>query len=239
MLDNKFYVYAHYTKDTNELFYIGKGCGKRHLSSCDRNPKWERIVNKHGFYSIILTNNLAEDYAYFQEYLGIRELKPRANLVDGGLGFTSSELKKKWENEEYRRNMSIKRKKIWENEEHKASRISKIKKTWENPELRKISGEKISKSLTGRKPSPSTIEKIRNINLGRKHSFERNLRIATTLGSAAFLVFKKDTGEFVGEWTNKSQCARDLGLTRSLLCRYLDKKSGFVSHKGYIFEYKK
>ena len=43
-----YYVYAHYTLDTNELFYIGKGKNSRFKSNSHRNKLWHKIVNKHG-----------------------------------------------------------------------------------------------------------------------------------------------------------------------------------------------
>ena len=48
------YIYAHYTKDTNECFYIGVGTWtnrtryKRANSISARNKFHTRIVNKHG-----------------------------------------------------------------------------------------------------------------------------------------------------------------------------------------------
>ena len=76
-----FYVYAHYTIDTDELFYIGKGKGRRHLQKAGRNIVWKNIVNKHGFKSEILLKNIDESDAFIQEILAIREFDPRANLT--------------------------------------------------------------------------------------------------------------------------------------------------------------
>ena len=47
-----YYTYAHYTADTNELYYIGKGKGKRAFSSLNRNRWWQRKVNKHGGFAV-------------------------------------------------------------------------------------------------------------------------------------------------------------------------------------------
>lgn len=81
-----YYVYGHYTADTDELFYIGKGKNHRHLRTKSRNIFWNRIVKKHGFVSKILISGLNEGDAFIQEILGIKELKPRANLTLGGEG---------------------------------------------------------------------------------------------------------------------------------------------------------
>lgn len=61
---NKFYVYIHYRLDTNEPFYVGKGSGKRWKSASGRNRHWNSIVNKVGFYSIKVEENLEEERAY-------------------------------------------------------------------------------------------------------------------------------------------------------------------------------
>ena len=47
-----FYTYAHYTKDTNQLFYIGKGSFtkqgdfKRAFAKTGRNAYWKNKTNK-------------------------------------------------------------------------------------------------------------------------------------------------------------------------------------------------
>lgn len=85
-MSKDFYVYAHYTLDTNELFYIGKGKGKRADDKRQRNRFWNFIVDKHGFYSKKLIENLEESDALIQELLAIKEMKPKANLSKGGVG---------------------------------------------------------------------------------------------------------------------------------------------------------
>lgn len=44
----KYYTYVHYTADTKELFYVGKGQKNRHKQDKDRNRWWHNKVNKHG-----------------------------------------------------------------------------------------------------------------------------------------------------------------------------------------------
>lgn len=50
----EFYIYAHYTLDTNEIFYIGKGKGNRLGHKRGRSNLWKNIVNKHGYSKKIL-----------------------------------------------------------------------------------------------------------------------------------------------------------------------------------------
>jgi hypothetical protein len=61
------------------------------------------------------------------------------------------------------------------------------------------------------------------------------------------LVYKKDTGEFVGEWSSSNECAKDLKLDGSAIWKILTGRLSatpdgimrpYKSHKGYTFEYK-
>lgn len=83
---SNFYVYAHYTETTNELFYVGKGRNNRYLDTWGRNSYWHKIVKKHGFKSEILIKDLDEPSAFIQEILAIKELNPKANFTKGGSG---------------------------------------------------------------------------------------------------------------------------------------------------------
>lgn len=80
----QYYVYGHYTKDTNKLFYIGKGTNKRAWTTKGRNEFWYEIVKKHDFTVEIFQDNLTEEQAYVVEEalitrLGIDNLE---NLTD-------------------------------------------------------------------------------------------------------------------------------------------------------------
>lgn len=62
-----FVVYAHYTIDTNELFYIGEGTLERSKRKNHRNRWWKFKVNKHNGFKIEiwftnLTKELSEHY---------------------------------------------------------------------------------------------------------------------------------------------------------------------------------
>jgi hypothetical protein len=82
-VDNRFYVYAHLKQSDGKCFYIGKGTGQRFSRPEFRNKHWKNIVNKHGYKSIILVNNISEQKAFeledsFIEQIGIENL---ANIV--------------------------------------------------------------------------------------------------------------------------------------------------------------
>lgn len=83
-----FYTYAHVRNDTNKIFYIGKGNGKRAWSKFGRNNYWNRIVNKHGFTAQILAEWKEEKEALDHEVLLIACFKNMGydlvNMTDGG-----------------------------------------------------------------------------------------------------------------------------------------------------------
>jgi hypothetical protein len=99
------YVYKHIRKDTNKVFYIGIGKTKRRInSSSNRNKHWINIVNKVGFYSEIIEDNLSWEAAcekekYWINYYGRKDLNEGilVNMTNGGDGVNghSEELKHK------------------------------------------------------------------------------------------------------------------------------------------------
>lgn len=89
-----YYTYAHFTKDTNELFYIGKGSFtkqgdfKRANACTGRNAYWKNKVNKHnGFKVEILAVWKTEQEAFAHEEFLISVMKEKlVNLTLGGEG---------------------------------------------------------------------------------------------------------------------------------------------------------
>jgi hypothetical protein len=78
------YVYAHYTVDTNELFYIGMGRYNRCNQKRTRNKYWKRVYDKHGRRIEIVSSNLTQENALEYEKQLIAAFKPRCNLTGGG-----------------------------------------------------------------------------------------------------------------------------------------------------------
>lgn len=90
-LMTNFYVYLHrYASGpkTGQIFYVGKGCGKRAASRNGRNAYWNNIVRKYGFTYEFAENNLSDDAAFSIEQKLIDEigLDSLANLYTGGNG---------------------------------------------------------------------------------------------------------------------------------------------------------
>lgn len=81
-----YYVYAH-TKPSGEIFYIGKGKGKRAYDSSNRNRHWQFVVNKHGFLPVILAEFEDECTALKEEALLVSHFKVfncLVNMTAGG-----------------------------------------------------------------------------------------------------------------------------------------------------------
>lgn len=71
---NDFYVYGHYTADTDQLFYIGKGRKKRAWSTTKRNQHWHRIVKERGYTVKFFQEDMSNTDAYQLEASLIREV---------------------------------------------------------------------------------------------------------------------------------------------------------------------
>lgn len=65
-MDNKFYVYEWYNIDTQEVFYVGKGCGKRYLKT-NRNKDFNEYYKNHNVDVRIIYQNLFEEEAFKKE----------------------------------------------------------------------------------------------------------------------------------------------------------------------------
>jgi len=94
----RFYVYIH-IKTNGEIFYVGKGSGKRAFVKSGRNDFWNSIVDKHGYDVFILENNLYESEAFeleskYIERIGRRDLGKGTlvNMSDGGESGRCSKL---------------------------------------------------------------------------------------------------------------------------------------------------
>ena len=80
-MSKTYYIYAHFTKDTNELFYIGVGTGRRawQKSTTQRSDYWHRIVNKHGYEVYIILDGFTDRDEAVKEEIRLQKLnKPRA-----------------------------------------------------------------------------------------------------------------------------------------------------------------
>ncbi len=101
--ENRFYVYEHIRADTGDVFYVGKGTGKRaHIGNRHhRSEFWQRIVAKSGGFSVrMVAENIPEDLAFLIEIEHIDKLKMMGvklcNLTSGGDGTAGWVKTKEW-----------------------------------------------------------------------------------------------------------------------------------------------
>ena len=167
-----FYVYLHHKKDTNEVFYIGKGKEKRAYVKNRRNPYWKNIVNKHGYYVTFLKQNITEKEAFDLEMLTIKQYKeqgiPLTNMTDGGEGLSGIVV-----SEETRKKLSLIRSNISEETREKLRIARKGKKPGLGKKQTPESNLKRSLSLKGRKKPPRTEEHKRKIGEAVSKSFNK------------------------------------------------------------------
>lgn len=99
-MNTNYYIYGHYTADTDELFYIGKGTKKRAWST-KRTRKWKNKVKKHGLVVKLLHEHLTEEDALAKEVELIAEARSHGinlvNVLPGGDGFTSESARQAWQ----------------------------------------------------------------------------------------------------------------------------------------------
>lgn len=88
-----FYVYFHKKATTGEIFYVGKGHGRRAYDKSSRSKWWYKVVAKHGFVVEIYMDKLTEWYALELEqdmisYYGRKDqgYGDLINVTDGGTG---------------------------------------------------------------------------------------------------------------------------------------------------------
>lgn len=182
---NVFYVYSHRRKDTGEVFYIGKGKGRRAHTKSGRSELWGRIASKYGFYVSIITDELSEKDALTLEKELILKHDNLCNFTDGGEGISgyrhSEEAKIKI------RLAHAGKKQSPEIIEARAAKLRGKKRTAEFGEEvrrrnlgRKASKEarlKMSASRKGKKRSFETIEKVASAHRGMKRSEESRNRM--------------------------------------------------------------
>ena len=75
------------------------------------------------------------------------------------------------------------------------------------------------------------VSKLRGSNVSEDHK----LKVSLALGSRPFNVYRESTGELVGTWINRAECARELKLVKGHIGNCLKGKE--IHHKGFVFKY--
>lgn len=89
-MENIYYVYLHIRLDTGEVFYVGKGHGRRAWDRHSRNRHWNFISAKTQWIASIVQDNMHEDDANLLEMWLIAKFRHAGvklcNITEGGEG---------------------------------------------------------------------------------------------------------------------------------------------------------
>lgn len=183
----KYYVYIHKKADIDEVFYVGKGQGKRAFNKSDRTQFWKNVEKKHGRTVEILCYYETEYEANKKEIELISEYKSLGcklvNLTEGGEGrsgrFKTKEEKLKISNSMKGKNTGP----LTEDHKNKISQTMKNKgfdMSWartSSPWNKGAKGVQVS-PMKGRKHSEEARKKISENQKGRIRSEETRKKIS-------------------------------------------------------------
>jgi hypothetical protein len=207
---NNFYIYSHIRKTDGKCFYIGKGKGNRYKNIIGRNQYWHNVVNKYGFETKILVNNISEEKAfelesYFCEQIGYENLcNLRKENGWGGWSHTEeSKLKQslamsgKTHTQETKNKISLSKK----------GQANTLGKTWKYKHPRtQENKDKISKTLSGKPKSKTHIE---NMKQPRSEEIKEKLRLC----KYKYNLEQYDLqGNFIKLWPNPTTAIKELGI---------------------------
>lgn len=172
MLSNEkvFYVYIWYIIGTNEIFYVGKGKGKRYKQITKRNKFFTDMYNTHNCRVEKVFEGLTEKEAFELEIELIHLIRTYTNdrltnQTDGGEGNTgykptketiqkmSMSSKEKWKNDEFRQKMIKIRNSpdgVYQSKEFR-EKISKLVQKENNPNYNNHWSKEQKKNLSSKK----------------------------------------------------------------------------------------
>jgi hypothetical protein len=100
--ERTFHVYHHVRPDTGQVFYVGKGKGRRAFDKGARRGQfWHRVVKKAGGVLVeVIAQRLTEDEAFLLEKKNIAAFRKQrvrlCNLTDGGDGTSGIRRTEAW-----------------------------------------------------------------------------------------------------------------------------------------------
>lgn len=132
-MENKYYIYFHINPLKNEIFYVGKGSGKRAYCKRRRNKHWNNIVSKYGYIIDIVETGLTEQLAFDREIYYIKKIgrDNLTNMTNGGEGGEPwNKGKKGIYTEEQLSTMRVKKRSFTDEEKISRSKDMIGKNTW-------------------------------------------------------------------------------------------------------------
>ena len=147
---NIYYVYEWYIKDTNEVFYVGKGKGNRYKAAGHKNKKFLEIYNTNSCDVRFVKKDLTENEAFKLEIQLIDFYRKNTNyrltnIANGGQGSSGYVV-----TDEMKKHLRCTTKKLWDDPDFKKKMIdirSDINGPYKSTEFR----EKISLLVSGSK----------------------------------------------------------------------------------------
>lgn len=223
----EFYVYAWYFKDTNEVFYVGKGKNDRYLNLQKRNKYFLNIVDKYkdNVDVKIIKNNLNEFEAFELEKQLIKEYKEKGecktNFHVGGLGgytgnYDSKERNKKLS--EYAKKRIGKLNPMF-GKTHTKETKEYLRQINLGKKLTEEHKQKLINANIGRKKTQEEIESIKKRMTGKKMSKETYELMMNNLCKYEYKVFNDDILIFSCLGLSKlfSFCKTKLGISRNIV----------------------
>lgn len=230
----KYYVYVWIRKDTNNVFYVGKGTKNRYKDLSMRNQYFLNIVNKIGMENIeikIIEDNLTEQEAFDKEIKLIQYYKEQGvkltNMTSGGEGSSDWYDHLTDEEKEYHKEIS----KSFLGKHHTAETIEKMSNSAKGRKWDKEHKQMFSELAKGResafkghKHSESSKEKIREKAIGRTSYWKgktlpkemKEKMIATqkanaknrTYPTSKEVIVLNAEGDILNEFKSRSDCIK-------------------------------
>lgn len=144
-----YYVYEWFIKDTNEVFYVGKGKGRRYKNITHRNKFFKDMYNTHDCDVRIVKNNLDEQTAFEEEKKLILFYRENTsyrltNQTDGGDGTSGWKVP-----DEFRQKQSQIHKLQWEDQNFR-NKMLQIRQDANGPYKSQCFRNKISSLVRGK-----------------------------------------------------------------------------------------
>lgn len=249
MEEKKYYVYKWYNVDTNEVFYIGKGCRNRSGQVSRRNEIFKEYYNTHNCAVDRVEFFETEEEALQREHELIVEYKAKneaiANLDYGGKGGLSFS----W-TPEMRKYKSIHNPMKDESQRKRMSENNPMKK----PQIAQKVASKISRAvIINAIRYPSVIEAARQLKVAEptirdwcRHGYDTKgivCRYEDELDKD-FPPFSRDIksyyiGVYIDDkyYTTLQEAAKDNGLDYAWLAKKLRDNNGYTIIKNHICKY--
>ena len=230
----RFYVYEWYIVETGEVFYVGKGTGKRYKEYKRRNKMFLDFYNTHNCKPRIIYIDLEEDEAFFLEHLTIMYYLQNTdyrltNQNTGGNGGNTSIYKTQAQLDciERKRGVSV----------NVGKDNGMYGRNWtenKTPEQIKEIGNKISNSLKGHKPTEeqrkhqSESAKKRGMSSLEKYYEEKKRPV---------MIIEKETNKIIAEYETIQDAKNNPYIKGHLGYKAIGKKPHSKNDK-YIIMFK-